>query len=95
MREKGVSFEQVYYHETPLSKEKLAQLIDKMGISPRELLRTGEELYKELGIKDKEFADDELIALMREHPDLMQRPIAEKGEKAVLARPPEKILELL
>jgi arsenate reductase len=66
-----------------------------MGISPRELLRTGEPVYKELGLGQRELSDDEIIRLMAEHPDLIQRPIVERGERAVLGRPTERIKELL
>jgi arsenate reductase (glutaredoxin) len=66
-----------------------------MGISPRGLLRTSESVYRDLGLAKRELSDDELIRLMVEHPDLIQRPIVERGPRAVLGRPTEKILELL
>ena len=66
-----------------------------MGVAPRELLRTGEAVYHELGLGDREVSDDELIRLMAEHPELIQRPIVERGDRAVLGRPTEKIKELL
>jgi arsenate reductase len=66
-----------------------------MGIKPRELLRSSEAIYKELGLGKGEFGDDDLIALMVTHPDLIQRPIVERGKRAVLGRPTEKIKELL
>jgi len=66
-----------------------------MGIKPRELLRTSEAIYRELGLGKKELSDDELISLMVKHPDLIQRPIVERGNRAVLGRPPEDIKSLL
>ena len=66
-----------------------------MGIQPRELLRTGEPVYKELGLGKRELSDGEIIRLMAEHPDLIQRPIVERGGRAVLGRPTERIKELL
>ena len=66
-----------------------------MGVKPRELLRTGEPVYKELSLGKREFSDDEIIKLMVKHPDLIQRPIVERGERAVLGRPTERIKELL
>lgn len=66
-----------------------------MGIAPRQLLRTGEAVYRELGLGQKELSDEELIRLMAEHPDLIQRPIVERGERAVLGRPTENIRGLL
>ncbi len=66
-----------------------------MGIGPRELLRTGETIYRELGLAKAQFSDSELISLMVEHPDLIQRPIIERGERAVLGRPIDRVKELL
>jgi arsenate reductase len=66
-----------------------------MGTRPRELLRTGEAVYKELGLGKRELSDDDLIRLMAEHPDLIQRPIVERGDRAVLGRPTERIKDLL
>ena len=66
-----------------------------MGIAPRELLRTGEAVYKQLGLSGRDLTDDELVRLMAAHPDLVQRPIVERGDRAVLGRPTEKIRELL
>ena len=95
LRESGVSFEKVNYYLKPLSKKKLTELIRKMKISPRELLRTSEPIYKELGLARGEFSDDEIISLMVEHPDLIQRPIVERGDRAVLGRPTENVKTLL
>ena len=66
-----------------------------MGVKPRELLRTGELIYKELNLGKRELSDDEIIKLMAKHPDLIQRPIVERGARAVLGRPTERIKELL
>ena len=66
-----------------------------MGARPRELLRTGEAVYKELELGKRELTDDELIRLMAEHPDLIQRPIVERGPRAVVARPVERVRALL
>ena len=95
LRERGVSFEKVNYYIEPLSKKKLTELIRKMKISPRELLRTREPIYRELGLAQGEFSDDEIISLMVKHPDLIQRPIVERGDHAVLGRPTENVKKLL
>ncbi|MFN2404523.1 MAG: ArsC/Spx/MgsR family protein [Pyrinomonadaceae bacterium] len=95
LRESGVAFEKVNYYVEPLSKKKLTELVRKMGIKPRELLRKSEPVYKELGLANREVSDSELIALMVEHPDLMQRPIVERGDRAVLGRPTENVKTLL
>lgn len=88
-------YEKVNYYIEPLNKKKLTELIRKMGISPRELLRTSEPVYRELGLAKGEFTDAEIISLMVENPDLIQRPIVERGERAVLGRPTERVNELL
>ena len=66
-----------------------------MGIKPRELLRTSESVYRELNPGKRELSDDEIIALMVKHPDLIQRPIVERGNRAVLGRPIENVKPLL
>ena len=95
LRESGVDFEKVNYYVEPLSEKKLRELIKKMGRKPRELLRTSESTYRELEIGKKDFSDDQIISLMVEHPDLIQRPIVERGTRAVLGRPVENVKALL
>ena len=95
LKECGVEFESVNYYETPLNVEELRGLINKLGISPRDLLRKGEQVYRDLNLGKRDVSDDELIRLMVEHPDLIQRPIVVRGNKAVLARPTENLKELL
>ena len=95
LRESGVDFEKVNYYNQPLTKKKLAELIGKMKIKPRDLLRTSESIYRELGLGKGEFTDNEIISLMVEHPDLIQRPIVERGNRAVLGRPVENVKVLL
>ena len=90
-----MDFEKVNYHLEPIGEAKLRELLAKMGLAPRELLRTGEAVYKELELGKRELSDDELIRLMVEHPDLIQRPIVERGDRAVLGRPTERIRDLL
>jgi arsenate reductase len=92
--EKGVDFQKVNYYIEPFSKSVLKSLLKKMRMKPEELLRKNEVAYKELDLQNNPMKDDELLNLMIENPDLVQRPIVEKGDKAVLARPPEKIYEL-
>jgi arsenate reductase len=95
LRERGIPFEKVNYYLEPLSKKKLTELVRKLDIKPRELLRKSEAIYKELGLAEDKFSDSELIALMVEHPDLLQRPIVERGDRAVLGRPTENVKALL
>jgi arsenate reductase (glutaredoxin) len=78
-----------------LSDAKLRELLNKMGLKPRQLLRTSESVYRELNPGKTELSDDEIIALMVKHPDLIQRPIVERGNRAVLGRPTENVKALL
>ena len=95
LRESGIPYDKVNYYNEPLSRKKLTELLRKMNMKPRDLLRKGEAAYKELGLAEDKFSDSELIALMIEHPDLIQRPIVERGDRAVLGRPTENVKELL
>src|SRR5260370_35034933 len=95
LRESGVEFEKINYYLQPLSEKKLRDLIKKMGIKPRDLLRSGEPIYRELGLAKKDFSDDEITSLMVQHPELIQRPIVERGERAVLGRPVDNVRSLL
>jgi len=95
LAENGVDFTKVNYYIDPIGEKKLRELIKKMGITPRELLRTSEPIYRELGLGKKDFTDDEIISLMVQHPDLIQRPIVERGDRAVLGRPTENVKALL
>ena len=95
LEERGIEPEIVRYLETPPEAAALEDLLAKLGKSPRELLRKGEEPYKALGLADTGLADEALIAAMAENPVLIERPIVVHGERAVLGRPPENVLELL
>ena len=95
LRESGIPFDKVNYYVAPLSRKKLTELLRKMNLKPRDLLRKSEPVYKELGLSEDKFSDSELIGLMIEHTDLLQRPIVERGDRAVLGRPTENVKELL
>ena len=90
-----MSFEKVNYYIKPLDEKKLRELLRKMKLRPRDILRTSEAVYRELGLGKNDFSDDELVALMLKHPDLIQRPIVERGARAVLGRPVENVKALL
>jgi len=94
LRESGIPFEKVNYYVKPLTQKKLTELLRKLKMKPRQVMRK-EPVYKELGLDEDKFSDSELIALMVEHPDLLQRPIVERGDRAVLGRPTENVKELL
>ncbi|HEV2813661.1 MAG TPA: ArsC/Spx/MgsR family protein [Solirubrobacteraceae bacterium] len=96
LTERGIDFERVEYHVEGLTEERLRELLRKGGMRPADVLRRREPLVAELGLDGAELPpDDELVRLMAEHPQLVQRPIVERGDRAVLARPVERVLELL
>ncbi|MBI6618235.1 arsenate reductase (glutaredoxin) [Pseudomonas corrugata] len=92
---RGLAPTVVRYLETPLDAAQLKRLLGKLGISARQLLRTGEDEYNTLNLADQSLSQDDLIDAIAAHPKLMERPILEAGDKAVIGRPPEKILEIL
>lgn len=83
-----------YYLETPPTKAELKALLKKLGITAAELIRKGEKDYKE-NFKGKEMSENDWIDAMVKYPKLIERPILVKGDKAVVGRPPENVLELL
>jgi len=95
LKENGKPFTAVNYYEQPFTKSRLKALLKKAKLSPKDVLRTKEDIYKDLGLGKKELSDDALIDLMIEHPDLIQRPLVEKGDQALLARPAESIKKIL
>jgi arsenate reductase len=95
LRESGAAYEKVNFHAERFDAETLREVIAKTGLSPRELLRKNEPAYRELGLGEREVSDDELLDLMVAHPELIQRPIVVRGDRAVLGRPTENIRELL
>jgi arsenate reductase len=84
----------VNYVNAPPGEAKLRELVFKLRVAPRELIRTKEPLYRELNPERRELTDDEAVALLVAHPELMQRPIVERGARAVVGRPVERIREL-
>jgi arsenate reductase len=95
LRDANVDFTAVNYFTDPIPRSKLEELIRKMGISPRQLLRTKEPLYRTLGLADPTLSDAQIVEAMVANPDLIQRPIVEKGADAILARPAERLKEIL
>jgi len=94
LRERGIEPEIVLYLDTPPDAATLRTLLRQLGLSARALLRTGEDAYAELGLDNPELDEDALIAAMSAHPRLIERPILVCGERAVIGRPPERVLEL-
>lgn len=93
-RENNIDFEQVNYFSSAMTEEKLRELLKKANLAPFEVLRKGEKNFKELNLS-AETSPDEIIKAIIENPNLLQRPIVEVGDKAILARPIEKVKELL
>jgi len=94
LEEKGVDAEVVKYLDTPPNREEIVEVLKMLGITARELMRTKEDIYKELGLKDVT-DEDKLIDAMAENPKLIERPIVIKDGKAAIGRPIENIIELL
>lgn len=86
-----MDFDSVNYYETPLTQEKLRELVSKLNLTLRDILRKDEPLARDLG----SISDDELIKIMVDNPDLIQRPIVVRGDEARVCRPPENVNELL
>ncbi len=95
LAQRGLTPKVINYLETPPSAEELQWIIARLGIPARQLLRSGEEEYKTLGLADPSLSDRQLIEAMVAHPKLIERPILIAGEAAVIGRPPEKVLEIL
>src|SRR5829696_656871 len=93
--ERGIDFDRVDYHVEPLSEDRIRELVRKTGRPAQELFRAREPVYREVGLGAREVSDDEAIALMAQHAELMQRPVVVKDDRAVLARPVERVNELL
>ena len=92
---RGLTPTVVHYLDTPPDAPQLRDLLAKLGISARQLLRSGEEEYKTLNLADSSLSEAQLIDAMAAHPKLIERPILVAGDKAVIGRPPEKVLEIL
>jgi len=94
LEEKGINAEVVKYLENPPTKDEIKKVLGMLGISARELMRTKEDLYKELNLKEEQ-DEEKLIEAMADHPKLIERPIVIKNGKAVIGRPIEKVIELI
>ena len=95
LRASGADVNAVDYYTDPIPRATLEELIRKMGITPRQLLRTKEAAYRTLGLAEAHVTDAQIIDAMVANPDLIQRPIVEKGRRAILARPAERLKEIL
>lgn len=95
LEERGIEPEVIEYLKTPPDAEQLNQLLDMLDLEPRQLMRTGEPVYKDNNLGDPSLSRDELISAMVDNPILIERPIVVAGDEARIGRPPEAVLELL
>jgi arsenate reductase len=95
LQERGIEPEVVEYLKTPLSTQTLQNLCEKLGVNVVDMMRTKEREFKELGLGDRGVTDNELLQAMTQNPILLERPIVVCGDKAVIGRPPENVLELI
>ena len=94
LKDSNEDFESINYYEVPLTGNQLRELLDK-GLSVHEMLRSDEPLARSMNLATRDLSDDELIDIMVENPDLIQRPIVVRGDQAVLCRPPQNVIKLL
>ena len=85
----------ILYLETAPDKDTLQSILDKLGLSAREVMRKGESVYKELGLNDPDLTNDQLVDAIVSNPILLERPIVVNGSKAAIGRPPESVLEIM
>jgi arsenate reductase len=95
LEEHGIKPAVVRYLETPPSVAELARIAALLDVSPRQMIRTGEQEYRDNGLDDPGLADDQLLQAMHDHPRLIERPIVVTGSAARIGRPPERVLEII
>lgn len=95
LEENGIETEVVKYMDSPPDANDIKELLSMLGMTPRELMRKHEKVFKDAGLDDPTFTDDELIEAMAQCPSLIERPIVVNNGKAVLARPPETVQDIL
>lgn len=95
LSEEGIDFERVNYMIEPLDRPTLERLLAKADLGPRDVLRKREQTYKELELADDRHSDADILQAIVDHPELLQRPIVERGDRAVLARPVENVRAIL
>ncbi|MBF0154517.1 MAG: arsenate reductase (glutaredoxin) [Magnetococcales bacterium] len=95
LEEHGVVPQVVRYLDTPPTVHELESVLTELGIEPRQLMRTSEAIYRELGLNNASLTRQELIQAMVENPRLIERPVVLSGNRAALGRPPEKVLDVL
>ena len=95
LNDNDVEADVVEYLQTPPDADTLKDILGKLGLKPRQLMRTKEDIYKELNLADESLSDEQLIQAMIENPKLIERPIVVKDGKVAVGRPPENVLSIL
>lgn len=95
LNDNGIQPTVIEYLKTPPDRDTLKSLLGMLDLGPRDLMRKGESVYKELNLDDKELNDEALIDAMLENPILIERPIVVSNGKAVIGRPPENVLDII
>ena len=95
LNKKNIDIDIVEYLKSPLDINEISNLLEKLGYTARDLLRKGEDVYKNENLSDKSLTEDFLIDMMSKNPILIERPIVVSNGKAVIGRPPENVLEIL
>lgn len=95
LEQRGIQANVVYYLETPPSEQTISELLQKLGLTARQLMRTKEDEYSELKLDNPALSEAQLISAMHQHPRLIERPILVVGNKAAIGRPTENLLEIL
>ena len=95
LEDQGIKPSIIEYLKTPITKDKLIEILSLLGLAPRDLMRKKEELYVEKGLDKTSLSDSELIDIMVKNPILIERPIVLANGKAALGRPPEQVLNIL
>lgn len=95
LEDKGLALDVVEYLKTPPSKSEMNQILDGLGMAPRDLMRKKEEPYRALGLADESLDHDALVSAMLDNPILIERPVVVNGDKYALGRPPEAVLDII
>lgn len=95
LEDRQIDLEIIDYLEDPPTPEELKRIVEMLGVTARDLLRTTESVYKDAELDDDSLSDEEIIEAICEYPALLQRPIVVAGDKAVIGRPPSKVLEII
>ncbi len=95
LEQRGIEAEVVEYLKTPPDRDELERILKMLGLEPRQLMRTKEAEYRELGLDDPALSREQLLAAMLAHPKLIERPIVVRGGRAAIGRPPERVLEVV